>query len=90
MKQEDFDAALKSGQEFIQSLKFIRAYSLIGSGSYMPEDAEDVDFLVLLPVGSNAVEVCDRLILLGWEGCGDDYEGCLKTTPCGRPFVEGR
>lgn len=54
-----------------QRLPAIRKFMLIGSASYMPNEAKDVDFAVLLDEGQNAMRYVDNLAINGWDRCGE-------------------
>lgn len=55
-----------------QRLPGVRKFMLIGSASYMPEQAQDVDFAVLLDDGLNAMEFTSRMNAVDkWELCGE-------------------
>lgn len=55
-----------------QRLPGVRKFMLIGSASYIPEQAKDVDFAVLLDDGLNAMEFTSRMNATDkWELCGE-------------------
>lgn len=66
--------SIKRGGSFIQSLgSMVEVFELIGSASYMPDRATDVDFAVLLMERCNAIFFADALAKLPdpWFLCGD-------------------
>lgn len=53
----------------------IEQFELIGSASYLPEQAEDIDFAVLLKTyGPEIHEFVHDRVAEGWHNCGGDYD----------------
>ena len=73
----DIQAEIKAGEAFVQTMKNVVDFALIGSASYMP-DASDVDFAVLIDKGCDAIVYVEKMALSGWGKCGD-YDGAGGT-----------
>lgn len=64
---------IQRAEELIAKMEFVTDSKMIGSASYMPEAAEDVDYLLL--VKGNAIALGGAMESVGgWENCSD-YEG---------------
>ncbi len=65
---------IERGTALVRSMPAVTGFALIGSASYLPEQAQDVDFAVMLADGQHAVDYCVALEPQGFTPCGQ-YDG---------------
>ena len=59
------------GAELLRGMKGVRKYSVIGSALYLPEQANDVDFAVMLRHQMDPIDFVATLEREGWGRCGN-------------------
>lgn len=71
----NLQAEIAAGKAFIRAMGDVQRARLIGSASFMPDAAADVDFLVLLTPGQDRIatlnEIEQHLTRQGFERCGE-------------------
>lgn len=67
----NIEEEIKNGLQAIASLKHVVAHELIGSAAYLPEQAQDVDFAVLIHNLLDPLKYVDALHESGWGKCSD-------------------
>lgn len=79
MQAGEVTKAVIDGTSMLFTWGDVQEFALIGSAMYLPpEKVADVDFVVLLKPGREAMEYLSSLSGDGWQPCGDyDTEGGL-------------
>jgi hypothetical protein len=67
----DVAATIAAGEALIRALPGVVSFALIGSASYLPEEANDVDFAVLIAPPHDAMGYTGDLASNGWGRCGE-------------------